>query len=1329
MYRLKLMSDNELLNHASILYNKQRNTYAVGSTSSELQDLESGIYGSTKSGQCRICGQTRNCHGHYGVCALPYPIITNTIVIDKLVKLIQSICPVCSRFPIRKHLLDEALRLPKKERFNYIYETVKAVNNEKRIEACPHCGTEIMMIKCDGDYPAIRYIINLPDSDTEYQLNPIIIHQLLSNFTDKSCEYVGFNPETFHPRNFMTYYITIIPNQLRLKSFEAASSTITSTYKTINDKILPELQAVFKSNVGNKTFFPPSYERKQFNELYPQLNAYYGLYMDMTKDTNLTACSSIINKRDKNHIDPGSSMIGRFSGKYTSYFNKGIIATRHNNSVRTVLGGSPELACTNVGLPKKICDKLGFFVPVYKENLDYVKQLVDGKKEGPYCIKLMKSSVGEVIKFRRNKEFFIEPGDKIYIGMLPTSLVLYSRFPTIREESCSAFEIVQTNHPIMTIPLTTAPMKTADFDGDETQIYAPSSWYTDAEMLLLQTAPRIARQYKDGNLVIYFTADTNYELALLRKDTMIGFETVYDEYGTCIGRQEIEPRRALDMINEFFVECGMDVCYSDDSLEVIHNKINDDKCKLNNQQFFTYLSTVYSMRQTLLLMNKIIQLGYNLSKFRPITMGNEVRFYGDCAEKILAQKEATYNELKAIEQSNQSFRDKTVNQIVAFEKQKEPIIKLMLQGGKDTNLDNIGFLNKFQTEYYTNMVNMDFAIIEGDRIKPHLADHTRVCSSYPKYSIDPAAYGYINHGYASPNIKPSETFYDCMVQRKSMYDKGSSIGKQGYLSKRFTMAYGNTVIDCNGCSTYNNMLLSFNYGVEPRLKHNLTLIGIDKTYDDLCKELNIKPTDDLVLKDLHYKLQLSRRTYGRLTSQIKIKVMGDKFCCGFNYDQWLKWNSEPNKPTDVDIINELCEQISNVCCPPAMKQRYGLLNNDPLEYYIRTKLRTCKVTRDQAIDMYYFYVHSLVPSGDNVGMKASLAISEAFTQAGLNSIHRASGAGVNLDRLKKSAGLDRFNELLGGSRHKNTVFTFGFLDNSEETAKRFAKEQETIFFNDLWNKLEVIVTSELPEEIYSIHSSIERRLFRERPIYDKFLRVILDIHKLADHEIKVGDLTKKLYNSFTEIITGHIYSDSEFVLYVFFKPTTNDKQIDNLISRWKTKAKENIVAGNYLTNCYVTQNANDGSWIVQANEVDPKRKTFENLIYHPDVDPCKCRTSNTETVYNVFGVTEAESRLFEEIYYAATNLSDTKNILERHYKTICDTAFADGKLLLAINHSIRKHNGDYLNRINFETPAEFIRLALEDGQFTKTDDPIAAATFNDIPKLGSGFSKVTVISC
>jgi DNA-directed RNA polymerase beta' subunit len=1322
------MSDIELINHASIVYNKQRNAFTNNITNSELQDLESGLYGSTKSGQCRICGQTKNCHGHYGVCQLPYPIIANTIILEKFVKLIQSLCPVCSSFPIKQYLLDKALELPAKERFNYVYDTVKTIRENNNIMTCPHCKFEIMMIKCNGVYPSIIYEVQLEDSNKTYQVNPIMIHEILSRFTDQSCEYVGFNAETFHPRNFMTYYLTIIPNQLRLKSFETASSTITSTYKTIIDKILPDLQAIHRTNVGTKCYLPPTYERDQFNKLYSQLNAWYGLYMDMTKDANVNACSAVVGKRDKKHIDEGASMIGRFSGKYTSYFNKGIIATRHNNSVRTVLGGSPELACTNVGLPKKICNKLGFFVPVYKENIDYVNKLVEGKISGPYCIKLYKTSFGEVIKLRSDKEYLIEPGDKIYVGMLPTTLVLYSRFPTIREESCSSFEIVQTNHPVMTIPLTTAPMKTADFDGDETQIYAPSSWYTDAELLLLQSAPRVARQYKDGNLVIYFTADTNFELAAINKNTMIGFETVYDEYGTRIGRKEIKPRKALDMISEFFEECNMDVCYTDKTLEIIHNKISDDKCKLNNQAFFTYLSTIYSMRRTLKLMNMIIQLGYNLAKFKPITMGNEVRFYNkEVQDEIIKIKQQTYDKMKLIEQSNKTFREKTIAETLAFESQKVPIIKHMLDSGKDTNLDNIGFLNKFQNEYYTNMVNMDFAIIDGDRIKPNLADHTRVCTSYPKFSIDPAAYGYINHGYASPNIKPSETFYDCMVQRKSMYDKGSSIGKQGYLSKRFTMAYGNTIIDCNGCSTYNNMLLSFNYGVEARLKHNLTLIGINKSFEELCKDLKIESTQDDRLKELHHNLTHGRSVYNRLTSHTKNAIMNDQFCCGFNYDQWLIWNSEQNKPTPDEIINELCEKINEICCPPKMKQRYGLLNNEPFEYYLRTKLRTCKINRQQAVQMYYFYIHSLAPSGDNVGMKASLAISEAFTQAGLNSIHKASGGGVNVERLKRSTGLDRFNELLGGSTHKNTVYTFGFIENTREAAEKFAREQETVYFCELWNKLEIIITDKLPELIYKLHPNIPKEKFDKLAISPKYLRITLDLAKIANYDIKLSHLIEKIYTDVTCLITGHITNKHELTLYVLFDQRLTQKQLDSIINKWKMKTKNNIICGNYLCNCFVTQNVNDGSWLVLANETDVNNKTLENLIYHPAIDVAKCKTSNVNTTQAIFGVCESESRLFEELYYAATNLSDTKNILERHYKTICDTAFADGKLLTAVNHSIKKHKGDYLNRINFETPGEFIRLALEDGEYTKTDDPIAAATFNDIPKLGTGFSKVMVI--
>ena len=42
------------------------------------------------------------------------------------------------------------------------------------------------------------------------------------------------------------------------------------------------------------------------------------------------------------------------------------------------------------------------------------------------------------------------------------------------------------------------------------------------------------------------------------------------------------------------------------------------------------------------------------------------------------------------------------------------------------------------------------------------------------------------------------------------------------------------------------------------------------------------------------------------------------------------------------------------------------------------------------------------------------------------------GGSVNVDRIKRSEGLARFEELLGGSVHKHNVITLGFYDNTKE---------------------------------------------------------------------------------------------------------------------------------------------------------------------------------------------------------------------------------------------------------------------------------------------------------
>ena len=60
----------------------------------------------------------------------------------------------------------------------------------------------------------------------------------MNHVTDETIQYLGFNIETDNPRNYMTKYITVIPNRLRIKTLDSQSSNITSAYKNIIEQVL-----------------------------------------------------------------------------------------------------------------------------------------------------------------------------------------------------------------------------------------------------------------------------------------------------------------------------------------------------------------------------------------------------------------------------------------------------------------------------------------------------------------------------------------------------------------------------------------------------------------------------------------------------------------------------------------------------------------------------------------------------------------------------------------------------------------------------------------------------------------------------------------------------------------------------------------------------------------------------------------------------------------------------------------------------------------------------------------------------------------------------------
>ena len=1363
-YRIKLMSDTELAKGACMIFNKQL------AGSSDTHSLESPMFGQTKTSCCQICGQTKECTvSHYGLIALPYPILSNLMVMDDFIKLIQILCPCCSNIPI--YNAKDSLNKKLQERFEFIQNEVNKIK-KSTINTCPYCKQRFEFIRVEGAYPIHKFMINQESANRKVQLNPLFIYTMINCISDQTIDYLGFNKQTYNPRNFMTKYIVIIPNKLRIKTIENASSSITSTYAKICSQIIPELQKYQKITIGMKKVIEQDEQGAKFNKMYGDLCAFYGLFLDMTKPTTRDACLACINHRDKKHLDESSSMIGRLKGKESSYFERGIIATRHSVSARTVLGGASDLRAYEIGFPEKYCNKMGCLVPVYKENLKTMKQFVaqmskTNKHDYSKCkaIRCVKNGTGEKNEIKPDNATLIaanlQPGDKLFISLLPGQLIMHCRFPSLREESWATHQIVPIKHSVQTIPNAACKYKNADFDGDETGIYVNHGWYTDPESLLCNSIHKQILDYANGSLGIKPDCDSNFEIPRFNSKFYLGVKELHDPISDLVINRVScwPPKNIVEVANTYLdIITGQigdkfpkieKINYRDDKTIVVNNVFDKDKCSLGNTTFMIYLAVSIGSERTLYYMDALIQSGYNSAKYVPITLGREIRFQNlESKKEILEYHEKIYQQMKIIEQSDLSDYQKDVKQYTIGEQQKLIILPKLLEAGKGTNLDNIGLLKKFINEFYNSIINYAPIIIDGKRIQNNLADHTRVCSSYPKFSTDPSAYGYIKHGYLSSQISPIETFYDSMLQRKGMYIKGNGVAEQGYLMKRFIMAFGPSVIDCSGGVIYDNRYVAPCYGIlssNPRNAFKTPLIDINMPREEFknkynLEEINLNENNSNEnnsdennsdennldgknnLLDCFDEINAVRERYKYVTDYINGNVIKDFFYAGYDFEQYLS-NSELGK-TDDKIVDELIYNMKCIFSPIGMKQRYNLLNFKFMEYYIRTKLHSVKIDRDTAVNLYYHYLDSFVDSGEPVGMKSAIAISQALTQESLDAIHHATGGSVSTSRLIVQRGKARFDELLASSDNKNPIITLGFYDSSEENVKRFAMEQETVYFKNIWTKLAVIMRKDIPQVIKDLHPKIN---FDQIDVNKSFIKMTWNMNILGDHNIKLSELINTLRTKFDKIsfITGYLVNSTEFLAYIYFYPSVQKIDIDNYIQTWKSTSKDNIIHGQFLINCYVTKNKNTDEWIVQANEINNKVLAFEQILLDPRIDVSKCHTTNVKDVnLDLFGVFESSARLQEELVYCSTELSSVGSLLNRHQKVIAQGCLTTSQYFFAVAYSAAKIEGDYLRRIHFEQPARFIHKAIEEGNWIDVEDAIAAQYWGDVPKLGSGYSKV-----
>ena len=1361
MYKLRLLSDEELVAKSEV-------QLTPTNLLSKEKCLDSPIFGSTSltnPSTCIICGAyCENDIGHMGVILLPFPIV-KSIVYEDWVKIVESICPVCGNILLPEDIKRKIVEFEPKDRLNIVKDLVKkkvkdTTEKQSILVQCEKCKNMIVPMEVAADPPQLIVAINVPNRISEFkQINPIIINKLLQNFTE--LDVVGFN-EDYHPKNFMTSYIPILPNKLRLKSLDASSATLTQYYKTIIETCCAELTNLYAvMTVKELANMENGENRDKFNQAYSKLYAYYLLITENLSDQNRDFCLAIINHKDRSHFDPSITLLGRLKGKDDSYFQKGIISAHHDVSCRTVLGGSPSLDIPFMNIPNHIANQLSIRYPVYEQNLKFMQQLVAAISdisvyeniEVPKVLFVYRNGVAQQVRPDNAQSIAaqLEPGMRVGISLIKGDFVMESRFPSMREESWSSFKVNRNTSSILTLPISVCPMKMGDFDGDEHQAYVPFSPCYEIEALLLHSVYRQLIAFKDGGCAIHYNGDGS--------EAPYGFDKFSKDKETQILNYKglTHPVKLNDLLKEILPE---HLNYLDDSLELRDSQLVSEKCNFNNSSFIKYVALIYGFDTAISIMDRTLKLSYDLNRNDGTTLGFEIKYFD---KKVKAQvkqlKDELYETMKEREIGNDPHKD--FYQLTEPDKIQPKLLELMVNAAKDSNIYKLGFLKKRQGEYMHMTVKLDHIRIDGWRVRNLLAEGSRTCVSFPRFSVDPCAYGFTNDAYAyDPN--PVTNFFDDAQTRFRLYAKGAGTADQGYVQIRLMSTYTNTFSDFNGGINTPDTLVELVYGpcgFNPRYFKKLPLLKLNE------------PSKNKRIEELRKEILEWRNLYGMNGKQFKLPGLPETFAGGFDFQNLIEQNSpklslssdektsegsqkkssgetektsegiENGKSSGTEqekIVEELIEELKLKICPKGLSDIGGiwakgfqLENFKQHEYFFRREFEMFKLTPELKNQIIKIYENLLVDGGEPVGAKAANTISEPLTQASLHAIHQKA-KGVSAENLIRVGGTLRFKELFGGATPSNSIITLKLYDDSEENTKRFANKLETFFMNDIWISYQINITAVVDEKLKEIYKNIPFDDLNQS-IYQ--IKMIWNISSLADFDIHPCEIINTLKANYPIIllIAGFPINTEEMSIFILFNRGTKYDEIQTFAEELDKQIPSMLVHGRMVHNCFVSENKCwPGHFFIEANQFnddDKKKCVLDSLIFDEEIDPAFCKTSNIDHMLPRYGLAEAQSVLYEEFIYTKDHLSETSGVLNCNYNLIAVSSFVTGQYLVASREDLRKDDSrDPLHNISFEIASKFLNDAISANSFRpQRNDHIASAFFGECCCYGDSVSKYTII--
>ena len=465
-----------------------------------LYDLRMGT--NTRDYNCLTCGCDVNTGGgHFGSIELAMPII-NPLVIKEVSYIYGLLCNNCGQMlpttTMRKKISLEKIE----DRLSVARELIS-----KKTIVCSYCGT--------SNANSYKIEDNIRITDDKKEISPITIRGAFDKLKDADIELIGL---ACHPRDFIMNKILVLPIQLRPNNVigdgKKSETSITKHYINIvkkNEELKVLLKTTNITDTSSKEYLPIS-------DLYKTICTLI-IQMMLDKSGSASGIQSLSSHKTLDSIETiwkGKEGLirGRIFGKKVDY------------SSRSVIRGSNDLYCDEVGIPKAIAKIETITETVNPNNIDKMRRYVqNGSDNWPGANRIIKAGTGYKISLKKatheqlkKASTELSTGDIVYRHQMDGDIGMFNRQPSLHMLSFQGLRARIIDGNTYCLPTSICKSLNADFDGDEMNHHTCHNYIARAELQEQMISNKHIINPANSGTVIYPIQDNVLGIWMLSKN-------------------------------------------------------------------------------------------------------------------------------------------------------------------------------------------------------------------------------------------------------------------------------------------------------------------------------------------------------------------------------------------------------------------------------------------------------------------------------------------------------------------------------------------------------------------------------------------------------------------------------------------------------------------------------------------------------------------------------------------------------------------------------------------------------------------------------------------